>query len=344
MATAQAQRTLVKSPPELWSELSDPASLARHLGELGEIRIVRTSPERTVEWEGPDVRGTVEIKSSGWGTRVTLSATLEGEGGDAQDGEARAPQPIAPSPGPPALLAPEPATPGPPALVAREAATPEPAGAERAKPEPPTFGPATPELMAPAPAAHEATAAERCGETHADAEADPPGRRLPGSLRRLGARLRRVVRRGHPTEPAAAAPAAEAPRAGDPPPADGPTPTDGAEADPLAGAPTRGNESDRPDPLAGLQAELEGAIGAQPSALPIGADRGAPPATEPEPRAAMEPEPHTAGGPEPRPLIEDAPHSTAAEDAQRTVEATTEILTAVLDRLGEAHHRPFSRA
>ena len=43
MISSEVQRTLVKSPPELWAELSDPAALARHLGELGEIRIVRTS-------------------------------------------------------------------------------------------------------------------------------------------------------------------------------------------------------------------------------------------------------------------------------------------------------------
>jgi hypothetical protein len=73
----EVKRTLVKSPPELWAELSDPASLARHLGEFGEVRTVRTEPETTVEWEATDVRGTVEIKSSGWGTRVTLSLVRE---------------------------------------------------------------------------------------------------------------------------------------------------------------------------------------------------------------------------------------------------------------------------
>ena len=35
----RAQRTLVKSPPELWAEVSDPGALTRHLGDLGEIRI-----------------------------------------------------------------------------------------------------------------------------------------------------------------------------------------------------------------------------------------------------------------------------------------------------------------
>src|SRR5438132_1197186 len=46
MITSEVQRTLVKSPPELWAELSDPTSLARHLGELGEIRITRVDPEQ----------------------------------------------------------------------------------------------------------------------------------------------------------------------------------------------------------------------------------------------------------------------------------------------------------
>lgn len=78
--SSEVQRTLVKSPPELWAELSDPTTLARHLGELGEIRIVRTEPERAVDWEaaaadGVEVSGRVEIKPSGWGTRVTLSAS-----------------------------------------------------------------------------------------------------------------------------------------------------------------------------------------------------------------------------------------------------------------------------
>ncbi len=77
MISSEVQRTLVKSPPELWAELSDPAALARHLGELGEIRIVRTEPESTVEWAAQNTTGTVSIKPSGWGTKVTLSVTRE---------------------------------------------------------------------------------------------------------------------------------------------------------------------------------------------------------------------------------------------------------------------------
>ncbi len=74
MPEPRAQRTLVKSPPELWAEISDPGALTRHLGELGEIRITRTDPETTVAWEGDRVRGTVKLEASGWGTKVTLTA------------------------------------------------------------------------------------------------------------------------------------------------------------------------------------------------------------------------------------------------------------------------------
>jgi hypothetical protein len=76
MTDLSVKRTLVKSPPELWSEVSEVASLARHLGELGEIRISRLEPERTVAWEGERARGTVEIEASGWGTKVTLTAEV----------------------------------------------------------------------------------------------------------------------------------------------------------------------------------------------------------------------------------------------------------------------------
>jgi hypothetical protein len=76
MPEPRAQRTLVKSPPELWSELSDIESLARHLGEFGEIRITRLEPETTVAWEGDRARGTVQLEPSGWGTKVTITAEL----------------------------------------------------------------------------------------------------------------------------------------------------------------------------------------------------------------------------------------------------------------------------
>ncbi len=70
----EARRTLVKSPPELWAEVSDPDCLARHLAAFGEVRITRVEPESTVAWEGDRACGTVELAASGWGTKVTLRA------------------------------------------------------------------------------------------------------------------------------------------------------------------------------------------------------------------------------------------------------------------------------
>jgi hypothetical protein len=72
----EAKRTLVKSPPELWAEVSDVAALALHLGEFGEIRITRTEPEAVVEWEGDRASGSVRLEPSGWGTKVTLTAEV----------------------------------------------------------------------------------------------------------------------------------------------------------------------------------------------------------------------------------------------------------------------------
>jgi hypothetical protein len=121
MPSCEVQRTLVKSPPELWAELSDPASLARHLGEFGEIRTIRVEPETAVEWEAEDVRGAVQLKPSGWGTKVTLTAVRE----------------IAESAAPPEPLAP----PEPEAVAEPKTVTelePEPEAATVAEPEPVT--------------------------------------------------------------------------------------------------------------------------------------------------------------------------------------------------------------
>ena len=70
----QAKRTLVKSVPELWAELTDPGALAGHLGPFGAVRITRTTPETLVEWEGDLASGTVRLEPSGFGTRVILTS------------------------------------------------------------------------------------------------------------------------------------------------------------------------------------------------------------------------------------------------------------------------------
>src|SRR3954452_8258504 len=83
MDEPRAQRTLVKSPPELWAEGSHPGALAGHQDAFGDIRIARLEPESTVAWEGDRARGTVELEASGWGTRVTLTARLDEDGAEA---------------------------------------------------------------------------------------------------------------------------------------------------------------------------------------------------------------------------------------------------------------------
>ena len=66
----EASRTLVKSPPELWTECSDAGALARHIGEFGDIRITKLEPETTVAWEGDRVRGTAIPAQLGRRTQV----------------------------------------------------------------------------------------------------------------------------------------------------------------------------------------------------------------------------------------------------------------------------------
>jgi hypothetical protein len=102
-----AKRTLVKSPPELWSELSEVERLARHLGAFGEIKITKLEPERAVAWEGESASGTVSIEPSGWGTKVTLTASVvaaepepEGDPEEASDMRTELQEPLAEEPQP----------------------------------------------------------------------------------------------------------------------------------------------------------------------------------------------------------------------------------------------------
>ena len=75
MEQTSARRGLVKSPPELWAEVSDGGAPGRRLAQFGEIRITRVEPESTVAWEGDRASGTVQLEAAGWGTQVTLTAT-----------------------------------------------------------------------------------------------------------------------------------------------------------------------------------------------------------------------------------------------------------------------------
>ena len=123
MADLTAQRTLVKSPPELWTELSEVESLAKHLGELGEIRITKVEPESTVAWEGDDVCGTVELEQSGWGTKVTFKATVPEPEAVTRPPADPEPEPVAIEPEPVAV---EPASDPEPAVEPEPVAESEP--------------------------------------------------------------------------------------------------------------------------------------------------------------------------------------------------------------------------
>jgi len=78
MAAVEAQRTLVKSVPEVWAQLSEAELLAPLFGHtFGEIKITRLDPETRIEWEGERANGRVELEHSGFGTRVRLTALVE---------------------------------------------------------------------------------------------------------------------------------------------------------------------------------------------------------------------------------------------------------------------------
>jgi hypothetical protein len=174
MDEPRAQRTLVKSPPELWAEISDLEALARHLGEFGEIRITRLEPETTVAWEGDRASGTVQLEPSGWGTKVTLTAELAAAVAPPEPEWVPQPPPvrIAPAPEPEPRPEPEPEPQHEP-LPAAEAVEPEPARKRGffarlfgrravAEPAPEADEPEAvePEPVVPEPAAAEPGAAE----------------------------------------------------------------------------------------------------------------------------------------------------------------------------------------
>jgi hypothetical protein len=289
MISSEVQRTLVKSPPELWAELSDPTALARHLGELGEIRITRTEPEKTVEWAAENTTGTVSIQPSGWGTRVTLSVTREVVGADVED--AAEPEVIAET-GTDVLAQPDVPATEPTSIAPPPEVVPEPEA------------PAEPESVAaePEPAA-----------------ADPePAEPAPAPRRGFFARLFGLKRKVGATEPQ---PAENASDLGQPEPAEEPTAAESADAWPS-------------DPFAAVRDALtpESIAAVNPFALP---------ATHPAPQRA----PHkTKQQPDAKPeqIADIAAELRAAEEVAE--EEVTAVLAAVLDRLGAAHHRPFSRA
>src|SRR5215212_8651054 len=221
MATVEARRTLVKSAPELWAELSDADALGRRLESLGEIRISRLEPQTTVAWEGERARGTVTIEPTGFGTRVILTAEpSEPAAPPAAPGsepETREPEMPAPES---SMALPEPETREPEMPAEASMASPEDllGGAMTfAAPEPP---PAAPEPDEPPrePRVDITTALEHGFDPPAP---QPPPRRAIGRSWLLGRLMRRrgaepelppeVPESPHPTapEPPALEPAPE---------------------------------------------------------------------------------------------------------------------------------------
>jgi hypothetical protein len=278
--STEVRRTLVKSPPELWSELSDPSSLAKHLGELGEIRIVRTDPERVVDWEattasGAIASGTVQIEPSGWGTKVTLSANLTAAEADVPEPTAAAIETETGQTTETAETDPE----------TRTEAEPEAEIAIEPEPEPELEMPVEPE---PEPIA----------EPEPILESEPEPKRRYGLFARLFSR--RKQRKS--IEPELA-----------------------AESEPTGSI--------------GETAPEEPAASAEPALEPdAGVEATPEPDLAPEPAAEQPPSEEPAAGPD----IAAKP-DIAAELAILEAQ-TTAVLTGVLDRLGAAHHRPFSRA
>jgi hypothetical protein len=145
--TTEVHRRLVKSPPELWAEVSDPESLGRRLAEFGEIRITRLEPETIVAWEGEHAGGTIEIGSSGWGTAVRMTAEPVVPPGPDPRPPAPAPDPSPPPPAPdptPPPPAPDPAPPPPAPDPAPPPPAPDPV------PSPPDPMPPPPDPVPPA--------------------------------------------------------------------------------------------------------------------------------------------------------------------------------------------------
>jgi hypothetical protein len=264
-----AQRTLVKSPPELWAEVSDVESLAKHLGEFGEIRITRVEPETTVVWEGERASGTVELEPSGWGTKVTLTAT-----------PANVPEPE------PAAEAPNVPDETTSRLVTDvRVAEPEPVAVE---PEPEPVAVVEPE---PEPVAVVEPEPEPVVEPEPEPVAPAPAPQTADDLLRKSGFFSRMFKRRKP-EPV---------------------------AEPIAVV----EPEPEPEPIA----EVVEPPAPQPVVVPV---------PDPEP----EPEPEPLPEPTPLPTREPDPEPPAAAQAPIDVEA---VLVGVLDNLGAAHHRPFSR-
>lgn len=382
MIATEVQRTLVKSPPELWTELSDPDALARHLGELGEIRITRSEPERLVEWEAAGTTGTVALKASGWGTKVTLTVNRELPAGD---GPGREDEPAVPID----AGAAEHTTPPEPSLQGEQDPLDEAGSETVAVSSDEAIGETIALEHTPAPATEAARRAAGWPGPVVDA-----GPAIESDLRAAEAAPggdEVVLPEDTPEAFVASATATETQaEPDDPQPEAAPRrglfarlfgrrrrlETAAAESSDAA----RASELIAEEPMAELSEEPTAELAEEPAAPPEGEPlSSAEPSAPPEPAVDLHAEPAeqpSAGSEPPSAPADAAVEQPVSDDGATTVEATastqsagaqaqaagaglaaelkaaeeiaadevTAVLTAVLDRLGAAHHRPFSRA
>jgi hypothetical protein len=324
----EASRTLVKSPPELWAECSDAGSLARHLGEFGEITITRLEPETTVAWEGEHASGTVRIEPSGWGTRVTLTAQTRPQVTQAEP-EAAEP-PVAETEVAEAEAAETEAAEA--EAVQAEAAQAEAAQAEAAQA---TIDQASGEEKEEAPSEapigrpHVEEAAAPVQEAPEDPDAaltsDASAFRI--RWRRITGRMRGLFRSAE-IEEAPASTAPSPPEESEPdsratieePEADSAPTVEEPEAD--SAHAVEESEADSAPTVEAPEADARHAVEEpEADARPSGEERQGPRT----PQGTQKPE------------VGSHPGAEASPDPEV-------VLTAALDSLGQAHHRPFSRA
>jgi hypothetical protein len=75
MAPVEVERTLVKSPPELWTEIASDEALGRWLGD---VTVDAADAPGRLEWSRSDSAGVIELEASGWGTKVRAVAKAKG--------------------------------------------------------------------------------------------------------------------------------------------------------------------------------------------------------------------------------------------------------------------------
>jgi hypothetical protein len=344
MISSEVQRTLVKSPPELWAEISDPEALARHLGEFGEIRITRVHPEQKVEWEAPDASGSIVIKPSGWGTKVKLTVTRElSETGTAAEpdrtSEAAQEPAIGPAPEAESAAAPklEPDSEGESephdelGAAEAEVLTDERLAEERLEEADGPIAASLP-LDGHKDESDDEPLPESADESDSQDQSEPgrqPARRL-GFFARLFGR-----RRGERT-------ATDEPDLYTPEIADDDEHSDSGPVADQAGAKDEALTLTAEGAIFGIGHDAEPAPtqATPPTPLPIATATPAASSTEAvdlsEPDSAVER--HS-------PIDAQADIAAELERAEEAAEEqVTAVLTGVLDRLGSAHHRPFSRA